>query len=283
MDPVLRRGGRDLIQVASHQMERKTQHKTYTTRLLKGGALLEDMRMLVRSWNDGGNDKQKERVIIENVLGKKTRMRAGDIYRRAFLHRFLKGDPPDAWKIVRPLEDREVPVEILRPVYLWITARSEPLLYDYTAEEILSKNRSQDLSVRVDETATWIRKRVLEQHQSWTDTVTTKVARGLLATLRDFGILVGSTTKRVAPVYLPVESFAYLAFVLHELGSSGERLIRHQDWKLFLMESPVVERLFLDAHQHRLLRYEAAGKIHRIDFSARNTEEMADVIAGRRD
>ena len=178
--------------------------------------------------------------------------------------------------------DREVPVEILRPVYFWITARSEPLLCDFTSEEILSKNRNQDLSVRVDETAQWVRKRLLEQHQAWTDTVTTKVSRGLLAALRDFGILVGTANKRIAPVYLPVESFAYLAFILHGLGNSGERLIRHTDWKLFLMESPVVERLFLEAHQHRLLHYEAAGKIYRIDFSARNAEEMADAVAGRR-
>ena len=263
-------------------MERKIKNENYTTRLQKGGALLEDMRVLVRSWNHSGSDKQRERVIVENVLGKKTKMRAGDIYRRAFLHRFLKGNPPDAWRIVRLLEDREVPVEILRPVYFWITARSEPLLYDFTTEEILSKSKIQNLSVRVDETAQWIRKRLIEQHQTWTDTVTTKVSRGLLAALRDFGILEGTANKRIAPVYLPVESFAYLAFVLHELGSSGERLIRHSDWKLFLMESPVVERLFLDAHQHRLLRYDAAGKIYRIDFSVRNAEEMADAVAGRR-
>ena len=254
----------------------------YTSRLQKGGALLEDMRMLVRAWHEGDRAAQSDRVVVENILGKKTKMRAGDIYRRAFLHRFLKGNPPDSWKIVRPLEDREVPVEILRPVYFWITARSEPLLYDFTTEEILSKNRGQDLSVRVDETAQWIRKRLFGQHQAWTDTVTTKVSRGLLAALRDFGILEGTAGKRIAPVYLPVESFAYLAFALHELASSGERLILHPDWKLFLMESPVVERLFLEAHQHRLLHYEAAGKIYRIDFSARNAEEMADAVAGRR-
>ena len=120
-------------------MNRKSQNKAYTSRLQKGGALLEDMRVLVRVWNNGGNDGQRDRVIVENVLGKKTRVRAGDIYRRAFSHRFLKGDPPDAWKIFRPLEDREVPVEILRPVYLWITAHSEALLYDFTSEEILPK------------------------------------------------------------------------------------------------------------------------------------------------
>ena len=47
------------------------------------------------------------------------------------------------------------------------------------------------------------------------------------------------------------------------------------------MSPPVVERLFLDAHQNKLLTYQAAGKIHRIEFYANNLEEMANVISGR--
>ena len=72
-------------------MERKIQNKNYTTRLQKGGALLEDMRVLVRSWNDGGSDRERDRVIVENVLAKKTKMRAGDIYLRALLTSFSQG------------------------------------------------------------------------------------------------------------------------------------------------------------------------------------------------
>ena len=187
-----------------------------------------------------------------------------------------KGDPPEAWKILRPLEDREVHVEILRPVYYWITARSEPLLYDFVSEEIIAKSSDLDLSVRVDETSQWINNRLLTQDQTWTETVTLKVSRGLLAALRDFGILEGASKKRIAPVYLPVESFVYIAFNLHTLGNSGERLVTHPDWRLFLMQPFVVERLFLDAHQNRLLHYEAAGKIYRIEFPAKTVEEMAD-------
>lgn len=255
----------------------------YTTRLQKGGAVLEDMRLLVRSWSeDASPDDQRQQLVFENVLGKRTRARAVDVYRRLFAQRFLKGDPPKAWKIVRPLEDRELPVEILRPVYYWITARSDPLLYDFVEDEILARGKGHDLAIRVDETARWIGKELSKRSQSWSDTVSLKVARGLLAALRDFGILEGATKKRIAPVYLPIEPFAYIAFVLHSLGSSGERLITHPDWKLFLMEPPVVERLFLDAHQNQLLHYEAAGKIYRIEFYAQKMEEMADVIAGRR-
>ena len=253
--------------------------KTYTSRLQKGGALLEDMRFLVREWEEGSNDEQRQRLIVENVLGKKTRARASDVYTRAFSQRFIKGDPQEAWKILRPLEDREVDLEILRPVYYWITARSEPLLYDFVSEEIIARSGNLDLSVRVDETSQWIKNRLLIQDQTWTDTVALKVSRGLLAALRDFGILEGASKKKIAPVYLPVESFAYIAFNLHTLGNSSERLVTHPDWRLFLMQPFVVERLFLDAHQNRLLHYEAAGKIYRIEFPAKKVEEMADVIS----
>jgi hypothetical protein len=41
----------------------------YTTRLQKGGALLPDMRLLVRSWSDDQKGVAFQPVIIENILG----------------------------------------------------------------------------------------------------------------------------------------------------------------------------------------------------------------------
>jgi hypothetical protein len=254
----------------------------YTSRLQKGGALLDDMRLLVRSWsNDISWDKQRQKMILENILGKKTRSRTFDVYQELFVPRFLKGDPPEAWKIIRPLEDREFPLEILKPLYYWITARSEPLLYDFVVDEIFARRKGIDLSVWIEETSAWIKKQISLRKQSWSDAVIIRVARGLLAALRDFGILEGAARKKIAPLYLPVEAFAYIAFVLFQLGSTGEKLVVHPNWKLFLLQSPVVERLFLEAHQSRLLRYEAAGKIYRIEFYAHNMEDMANVVARR--
>jgi hypothetical protein len=257
--------------------------RTYTSRLQKGGALLNDMRLLVRQWSDEASyNEQRQKIIIENTLGKKTRVRATDIFRRAFSQRFLKGDLSEAWKIVRPLEDSEVSLEILRPVYYWITCRSDDLLYDFVKDIILYRSKSSDFSIRVDETSRWIKNRLVESQQEWSETVTIKVARGLLATLRDFGLLEGRITKKISPPYLPCESFAYLAFVLHTLGNSGENLVTHPDWQLFLLSSSGAEHLLLEAHQRRFLRYAAAGRIHRIEFDAQTLEEMADVIVGRR-
>jgi len=100
-------------------------------------------------------------MIKENVLGKNTRTRANHIYSYIFAQRFLKGNPPEAWKIVRPLEDTDLPIEIVRPVYYWITARSEPLLYDFVVDEILARSKGMDMTVRLDETMIWIRKKAL--------------------------------------------------------------------------------------------------------------------------
>ncbi len=115
----------------------------------------------------------------------------------------------------------------------------------------------------------------------WSQTVTAKVARGVLATLRDFGILEGTVKKRIAPVYLPVESFAYIAFALQQEGASGPHLVHHQDWLLFLFSPSVVEHMFLEADRHGLLHFQAAGKIVRIDFPVHSFEEMANVVAAR--
>jgi len=106
----------------------------YTTRLQKGGALLDDMRALVRSWQNGGVSAQREEGVRANVLAKQSRSRMTDIYQETFLPRFVRGPIPDAWRIVRPLEDRHLPIEVVRPVYYWITAQSEAILYDFATE-----------------------------------------------------------------------------------------------------------------------------------------------------
>ena len=81
--------------------------------------------------------------------------------------------------------------------------------------------------------------------------------------------------------YLPIESFSYIAFALHEEGVSGKQLVEHSDWALFLLSSPAVERMFLEADRAGLLRFHAAGRIVRVDFPAQDFTEMADVVTRR--
>lgn len=82
-------------------------------------------------------------------------------------------------------------------------------------------------------------------------------------------------------MYLPLESFAYIAFALHQERVSGLHLVQHHDWCLFLLVPPVVERMFLEADRNGLLHFQAAGEIIRVDFPAHGFEEMAHVVAER--
>ena len=250
----------------------------YNTRIQKGGALLEDMRMLVRSWEeiDGSNTVSE----VRRLLGKKTLVRSRDTLVRTFVPRFIHGDPPNAWKIARLFEDRNVAPEILRPVYYWITARSDRLLYEFVTEELIHVARSGDGSLRIDETALWINSHIKRAGQEWSPTVTLKVGRGILAALRDFGILEGRSKKRIAPVHLPIEAFCYIAFWLGRFGYGGGNLINHPDWGLFLLSPPIVERLMLEAHQLSLVSFHSAGRIYRVDFPTDDPGDYADALFG---
>lgn len=251
----------------------------YVTRLQKGGALIEDMRLLVRSWRDSSDG---DGFSPTDALAKGTKARLKDTMIRAFQPRFLNGDPAQAWKLVRPLEDLDADAEVLHPIYYWITARAERVLYDFVAEELRMIAMSGDGTVRIEETVAWLRsKLVAHGREPWTPTVTTKVARGMLAALRDFGILEGATRKKVAAMHLPMESFSWIAFCLSKLGASGEALVQHPDWKLFLLTPTLVENLFLQSHQRGFLGYHAAGRIHRVEFSETNYEKYAHVLLGR--
>jgi len=259
----------------------KTKDFRYNTRLLKAGALIDEMRTLVRLWDEKKNSMSLSVLVSQNLLGKSSRKRELDILKYAYIPRFVKGKPPQAWKIVRVLEDQNAPLEILWPVYYWITARNEPLLYDFICEELEMINKTGSVFVNVTDVIKWIKDKLEEQKIVWSEAAIKGVARKILAILRDFNILQGKVKKRIAPFYLPIEAFAYIAFCLSKEGFSASRLQEHSDWKLFLLNSSVTERMFLEADKQKLLKYLAAGRLLRIEFPAKTYEEMAHVVTQR--
>jgi hypothetical protein len=242
--------------------------------LQKGGALLDDMRQLVRTWNDAPFEEQRASGIRSNILNKQTRNRLADVYRRAFLPRFITGPIPNAWKLVRPLEDAQAPNQILRPVYYWITANAEPILGDFCREVIFPRQSIVRAGIGTEDVLRWLN----DKGCQWSPAAATRVARGLLAALRDFGILEGRARKRLTSLALPVQSFVYLALCFMLNGTASRALLTHQDWQLFLLGPHDVEHFFLVAHQERLLQYHAAGSTVSITFPTNSLEEYAHVV-----
>jgi hypothetical protein len=259
------------------KVESRPQPWIYTTRLQKGGALLDDMRKFVRIWKDAPTVAQRDEALRGNILNKETRTRLADVYRRAFVPRFLDGPIANAWKLVRPLEDAGAPSHVVRPIYYWITAKAEPLLGDFCREFIFPRQAIVRAGIGTNEVVSWFH----DKNCPWSPTVTHKVARGLLAALRDFGILEGRARKRLSGVLLPIPAFAYLSHCLRKAGAVSRSLLTHEDWQLFLLKPDDVERLFLLAHQERLLDYQAAGSTISISFPTDSLEEYAHVVTQR--
>jgi BrxA len=157
------------------------------------------------------------------------------------------------------------------------------LLHDVVTEVLLPLQASGKIEVAIGDILTPLARWVAEGKTAghWSEPTLVRVAQGLMATLRDFGVLQGAIRKRLAPMYLPVEAFAYIAFFLHQEQPSGERLLDHPEWRLFFLSPQAVERFLVEAHQHHLLEYHAAGSIIRISFPTGSIEEYAHALIER--
>ena len=251
----------------------------YTSRLQKGGALLDSMRALTLVWEDakGGEDR-----LAANVVGLPSRNRVRDVIQRTFIPRLVESQPPNLWRVAAALERAGADRSIVVPLHYYATADSEPLLWDYVVEELFPRSGTGQ-EIRTEDVVRFMDGKPDELFggRRWTPTVATKVARGLLAALRDYGILSGGSKKRMGSLYLPIESFALIARIRYDLGHRGEGAVRDDVWKLFFLDRTAVERFLAEAAARHLLRFEAAGPVIRIEFPEMGLEEYATHTAGR--
>jgi len=251
----------------------------YTTRLQKGGALLADMRRLLLEWD--GSPDCAERVVRENVLALPSRARSLDVVTRTFVPRFVRSSPPELWRAVAVLERAGWDEAMVRPVHYYAAACAEPLLWDFATEWLAPRHDRGQRDVSTRDVLNFLAEAPAKRFPDgrWTETVSIKVARGLLAALRDFGVLSGASRKEISPTLLPTATFAFLARARREAGVPANKLRLDQAWRLFYLSEEAVERFLFDAHQQQLLSFEAAGSLARLDFPPGDLEAYAHALA----
>ncbi|HUT09826.1 MAG TPA: BrxA family protein [Thermoguttaceae bacterium] len=251
----------------------------YTSRIIKAGALLADTKTLLSQWDTAASVKANlARVRQENLFGKASRSRVEDIL-AIFRQRYLS-DEEVAKALVVFVKNR-LPTASLDRILFFHSARNDRLLSDAVTELLLPLKARGITDVDALEVRKVIAKWVAEGKTTakWNDATILRVTQGLLSALRDFGVLQGAVNKRIAPAYLPIEAFAYIAFYLRRHQPSAAKLLELPDWNLFFLPPAGVERFLIEAHQHNLLEYHAAGTVTRLTFPASTLEEYANVIA----
>lgn len=250
----------------------------YTAKIIRAPALLSDAKIFLSFWDPAKSQEENiQRAYEENIFGRKARSYSKQII-TAFKERYvLKNEVGEA--IRKFIRTGPEPTVVDRILY-YHAALADPLMYDFVTKFLYELQSIGQQRISIDEAENYIAKLCREGKTTtaWSKNVQNRVARNLLTSLRDFHVLEGKVKKQIAPVYLPIETFVYIAFYIHMNVKSGDKIVNHTDWKLFFLDATTVERLFIEANQQGYLKYNAAGRVIRIEFKQISLPEVVDAI-----
>jgi hypothetical protein len=218
----------------------KGHDRRYTIALCKGAALLDETRTLLQYWVPGQKvDELVERVQRENALAKATAYRTNDIVRRVFVRRFLVPSDAPARRLKRIVE-RRLSRRLFAEVLFVYAARADALLYDFTTEVFWPACRRGRSTLSTPEVLDFLGEAAGDGRipQAWSPSVQRKIARGVLSTLGDVGLLRDHGGRReIVPYYPTDEGIAYLAYDLRGNGLSDLAICGHPDWQLIGLDT----------------------------------------------
>lgn len=253
----------------------------YSSRIIKASALIADTKILLAEWrSELSIEENLSLAQQENIFGKTSRKRAENIL-SIFRQRYW--DDPQIGETLVRLVQGMAPAQWVDPLLYFFSVQNDKTLRDAVIELLYPRHQMGYVDVPTDVFQRGIRNWVAEGKTTtaWNDETTERVAQGIGATLRDFGLLEGAVNKHLSPFLLPTHSFALIAHWVHQREKNGQMTLHSDDWKLFFLPVDGVERFFIEAHQMHLLTYHAAGSIIRIEFPAKTLSEYADVLLER--
>jgi hypothetical protein len=248
----------------------------YTTNIQKGGALLDDARLMVEAWDPDSSMEENLHAIAEGGgLVKTTRTRAADVVLRILKPRLVD---PGPFVIEALRKVRSEPTAFAEIVY-FEAMRDDALLRDFATGPLYTLYSSGRSYVTIEDALGWMASLSEPRVRAWSETVRVKVGRGLLAALRDFGVLEGAVKKRFGPPRMSNSGFAYVAWRL--TGEAGaDRVVFTTDlWRAWLLDARRIEELALELDRSGVWSYAAAGSSTRIDWRSRDVCEVLDAAA----
>jgi hypothetical protein len=250
---------------------------TFTSNIQKGGALLDDARRVVEIWDlDEAVAWNLKRISEHNLLAKPSRARADDVLLRVLRPRLVEPGP----QVIAALKQLLSSPRGFADAYYFEATRDDALFAAFAEGPLFDWWKSGRIGVDVESVSSWLADLAQRgQTPPWTKTIRTKVARGLLAALRDFGILSGAARKEFTPPSLGIAGFGYVAFRLHESGASSRALVGSPVWRHWLLDSARVTELFHEAERQGLLRYSSAGSALRVDWLHDTLSEAVCAVA----
>ena len=162
------------------------------------------------------------------------------------------------------LAQQDIGMETWRTLLLWHLAQGEHLVMDFLLQWLFPRIQEGQERFAPPEVVPYLHALAKPGGpigKAWTESTNNHVARGLLKIAADFSLLVGGTTKALAPFHLSEKAFLYVLYDLLDRLKNPRLVVESEEWRIFLLTPAAVHQELLRLHQYRRLEYHTAGSI----------------------
>jgi hypothetical protein len=197
--------------------------------------LVEETRLFLLTYERSGQVETTLQLLLDDVLAQRSRRTRTTIV-TIIRSRLLRWNPP-AWVLQDLVSFAQEPtLDALCAALLLHIARQDHLLYDVVQQVIIPRKERGELTIFTSDIQTFF-DAVQQEHPEvahWSFETRLRLARGILATLRDGGLLKGVAQKQITFPLIPEPVVAHLIRLLEAEGIAQEEMATHPDWKLWL-------------------------------------------------
>lgn len=238
---------------------------SYSTRLLRKGALVEETYRVLACWEpDDSVAANLDRIRETNPVGAKNESWLREVT-ATLSSRFGVGE---SLAPLAALAKAQYPLERWKFCLLWHFGSTDGLFLRFMVEFLHPQHEEGIAAFETSAVLQFVesieREKLLGAPLSGYGRV--RLARDLFRMAGAFGLVAGQPRRRFTQIVIPDDAILYALYSLQADIPSVSRALQSRRWRLFLLAPSSVERELLNLHQHRRLRYEQAGSIRELSL-----------------
>jgi hypothetical protein len=253
----------------------------YTAELSKGQGIVQETVTLLNEWQPGMNATELYKAVLSSgILGRASAQRTKDLVVRCFASRYLGENMPA--RNLKKLAEKGFSANDLSQTFMLYTSRTNRILYDFIRDVYWPSYGAGLPAIHRDDSRQFIQKALDEGRMvsRWSESTQSRIARYLLSTMADFGLLGAdhSGRREILPYMMTPITALYLAHELHFHGCSDNGVVENQDWHLFGLQRHDVVRQLERAGRDLSMIVQDSGDLTRISWQVKTMEEFIDAI-----
>lgn len=257
-----------------------TADRQYNSTFASKGAMLSDVKTVLREIDAGRNPGQMRRVVIEDdLLDRGTRRNRSTVWQEIF-RRYISGRDTEHVATLAGMVAR-CPTPLADDLVLFYEyCQVDALLYDLTTHCTYELYQSARTAIDRVDLNEWLSQQEADHPEvaGWSPSTRSRLTASYLATIRDFGLVTGVKQKEFHKLYVPREAFVYVLYHQKDRGVQGKSLIQSMDWRVFLLNERKVIFHLEDAANGGFINFRHAGDIYDLRFVYRDLAEVVHAI-----